>query len=115
MPSATPQITPFDITDSATQPLIEPMLVLSTGHLPENEGSSNLHDSLPNRILDDKLGGLIRDKSFMINTLVTEHSDKLRHFPVAYSILSRARRGGIVWVMFDADGDFMDGLPTYDW
>jgi hypothetical protein len=47
-----------------------------------------------------------------------DDEEDVNEFPEDLKTLAKwlwAQPGELTWVRFDSDGDFVEGLPTYDW
>ncbi len=84
---------------------IEPMLVLSTGHLTEE--TCNL-------FLAEYEGPAWRKGDYGWFIYVTEDAESELP-PDLAACLALARAKGAFWVMFDRDEAQVDELPAYDW
>ena len=84
---------------------IEPMLVLSTGHLTEE--TCNL-------FLADYEGPAWRKGDYGWFVYVPEDVDDELP-PDLTACLALAREKGAFWIMFDRDEAQVDELPAYDW
>lgn len=87
---------------------VEPMAVISTAHLPEDEctraDAGIQRGDLP-------LPGLAREESFIVSVV----GETLDGFPVLNRVLCAAREEGFDWLMFDRDAPTVPGLPKFDW
>lgn len=87
---------------------IEPMLVLSTGHLPEETVRKVSAREL-------KISRMIpHDYGFIL--YVPEESEGFHEEDEPLeNIIRVARQHNIVWLNFDRDAEVIDDLPTFEW
>lgn len=93
-------------------PSTESMLVVSTGHVTEQEmkalrDSDGWIDGI-GRIIVHEYGAIIA---------VTEYGDRKwpHNMKNVVGVLKYAHKCKIAWVNFDQDGNYLPGLPTYNW
>jgi len=83
----------------------ESMVVLSTGHLPQSEINAAVHQL-------EKGGnwaiGANRDTGFLMYTAIEDCP-----LSALRKVLALMRNAGYIWVLFDGDGELVDGLPDY--
>lgn len=89
---------------------IERMAVASTSHLEEAEA-----DALAALMSDPSqpapFAGMMRPEGFLFSTSF----DFDERFPTASEVLASAKEAGLHWVLFDRDGDEIDGMAVYAW
>lgn len=89
----------------------EPMVVLSTAHLPEGE-AHRVEDALA----AGTYSGMHRDEGWLINTVSYSDNQEARgEFPVMESLRKTARETGVDWLLFDRDASPIKGLEVHDW
>ena len=84
------------------------MLVLSTGHLPqqvmqvlENESAKNSH--------------LTRNIAHEYGAIIYTEEPREGTPPELITVIQYAKSVGCLWINFDRDADTIDGLPTWSW
>jgi len=85
--------------------MIEPMLVLSTGHLTEATCKVWLHNA-PFAVFAKG------DYGWFVHVTDDEPDDLPSDLAAC---LAAARERACIWVMFDRDADVVSTLPVYDW
>lgn len=88
---------------------IEPMLVLSTSHLP--------------KLQMDDLARLSREEVHVTRSIPHEYGVIIFVSETVYSARTKelqavtdyAQKIGCSWINFDRDADTIDGLPTWEW
>lgn len=90
----------------------EPMVVLSTAHLPEQE-ATHVEPALE----AGAFSGMRRDEGFLIHTGLGGERQRGRQseFPAMRRLCEEAAEAGVAWLLFDCDGPVLEGLPTYSW
>ena len=83
---------------------------LSTGHLPYQE-MQTLTDAPP-RVLTHEYGAWVNVPADFEDD---DHEDYWEDFPALRKVIEWARKQGANWINFDADGDTVDDLPTWEW
>lgn len=86
----------------------EPMVVLTTAHLPESEG----HKTVIRHIESGEIAGMHRDEGYLVYTGTHGMPEDV---PVLASICEKASEQGIHWLLFDRDACEVFGLDTYEW
>lgn len=82
--------------------MIEPMLVVSTAHVPEAFSKVAQHAAR-----------FTRDTGWIFHTWQADPMHGLP--PEVRAILDFAKGKGCQWVMFDADAEALDLWPTFEW
>lgn len=96
---------------------IEKVLILSTGHLTQQEFEGmQVDDEMPFRIIKHEYGAIVIMYDFN-ETLEFEDAKgfMLGHFPKLWRVLMFAKGMGCRYVNFDQDGEIYAKLPSYEW
>lgn len=87
----------------------ESMAVLSTGHLSLNDRSILMDAFSSDDQQDCWLIGAQREEGFLVYTNVENCP-----LPSLHRVLEAMLNAGFVWVLFDVDGEYVDGLAIYE-
>lgn len=83
----------------------ERMAVISTSHV-----SNYDRNNIESMINSGDLNGMIRPEGWLVHT----DGGVFGHDSIN-NVLSKANAAGFQWLLFDCDGEQIEGLPTYDW
>lgn len=98
---------PFNAATIST----EPMVVLSTGHLPQGEAQA-----MDAAIEAGLYSGMRRDEGFLVSTIDDDSQRQgMEAFPVMEGLRKQAREAGVSWLLFDCDAPVLAGLRDHDW